>query len=190
MGYSVPLDARAAYLAGDVLQASALDWRSGDFPRWAPLPGGSVGVGNSSLRDAGQGLFARAPITKGSVLPPYQGFILSRADMTRAEYVKSDMNYVWCPRSSAFWLQETDAEEQPGLSALEPTFCVDSELSVRGNPARFVNGARTAAQCMQVNMEICELGDVAYFRTTRDIDPGSEMLIDYGPRYWSDFGGC
>mmetsp|Transcript_25481 Transcript_25481/g.73134 ORF Transcript_25481/g.73134 Transcript_25481/m.73134 type:complete len:290 (+) Transcript_25481:129-998(+) len=190
-GYAVPLDAEAAYLTGGgVLQARVLNWNSGNFPAWNPIPGAGTDVRNSSIQGAGQGLFAAAPIDRGSVLPPYQGLILNNADLTRVEYAGSEMNFVWCPRSRDVLSQGRDNDAEAGSYLLEPTFCVDGELLVQGNPARFVNGARTEAQCSDVNMEICELGNVAYFRTTKDIAPDSELFVNYGPRYWPDFKGC
>eukprot|EP00413_Alexandrium_margalefii_P022008 CAMPEP_0204574690 /NCGR_PEP_ID=MMETSP0661-20131031/40750_1 /ASSEMBLY_ACC=CAM_ASM_000606 /TAXON_ID=109239 /ORGANISM="Alexandrium margalefi, Strain AMGDE01CS-322" /LENGTH=267 /DNA_ID=CAMNT_0051583241 /DNA_START=108 /DNA_END=908 /DNA_ORIENTATION=+ len=184
MGYTVPLDAQTAYLeGGELLSAAVLQWRSGHFPSWNPVSNDSLEIKNSTLRDAGQGLFAASRLEKGSVLPPYQGLILTKADLTRVEYASSESNYVWCPQGSTFQSRESDLDVE-ALPDLTSTFCVDGELSMYGNPARFVNGARTAVQCLQVNMEICELGNVAYFRTTRDVAPGTELLVNYGRRYW------
>ena len=55
-----------------------------------------------------------------------------------------------------------------------------------------------------MNVQICEFGDVAYFRhipvllypcgkkdaevarTTKDIKKGTELITDYGSEYWED----
>lgn len=192
LGYTVPLDARTAYaLAGDAW-ADALGWSSASF--WHPILDDKVELRSSSISGVGTGLFARASLPSGAVLPPYQGLVLTIADLTRSEYSSSQGNYVWCPRSSQRLLEESNAageeEIELGPDALMPTFCVDGELASGRNPSPFVNAATTQSQCGLVNVEICELGDVAYFRTTRPVLPGTELVTDYGSRYWSDFPGC
>eukprot|EP00434_Breviolum_minutum_P006757 symbB.v1.2.005961.t1/scaffold344.1/size224651/3 len=96
------------------------------------------------------------------------------------DYVKDEGNYLWCSRDRA-------PDDQP----LQRSFCVDGKpMATSQNPARFVNGARSREQCQEVNLEICELGHIAYFRTLKSIDAETELLVDYGPGYWSDFAGC
>ena len=59
-------------------------------------------------------------------------------------------------------------------------------------------------QCKKVNVQICEFGDVAYFRhptlglmgvechehhafrTTADVKKGAELITDYGKEYWEE----
>lgn len=54
----------------------------------------------------------------------------------------------------------------------------------------------------EVNTEICQLGNVMYFRTTKEafwklkcggswqVQAGSELITDYGYGYWPDFESC
>ncbi|CAE7462176.1 Prmt7, partial [Symbiodinium sp. CCMP2456] len=175
-GYKTPLDAgEALEQGGEVLLSASLKWPRGDFPAWRPLEA-QLAVRNSTLPGAGQGLFAAEAIAAGVVLPPYQGLSLLFADLDRVEYSREVDNYVWCPR-------DRKLEGEPWL----PSFCVDGQRLQRGNPARFVNAARMANQCDDVNLEICELGRVAYFRTLRPVSAGTELIVDYGSSYWEDF---
>ncbi|CAE6932175.1 PRMT7 [Symbiodinium sp. CCMP2592] len=160
-GYETPLDAEEALeQGGEVLFSASLKWPRGDFPAWRPLEA-QLAVRNSTLPGAGRGLFAAEDIAAGVVLPPYQGLSLLFADLDRVEYSREVDNYVWCPR-------DRKLEGEPWL----PSFCVDGQRLQRGNPARFVNAARMAKQCDDVNLEICELGRVAYFRTLRPVSAG------------------
>eukprot|EP00438_Fugacium_kawagutii_P029891 Skav200708 [mRNA] locus=scaffold2650:62380:63053:- [translate_table: standard] len=114
------------------------------------------------------------------------------------------------------------------------TFCIDGREAAEKNPTRYINAARTPEslgsacaaccenaacisllrqrkprQCKKVNTQICEFGDVAYFRlrvdsfleathvashvslsrTTKDIKRGAELVTDYGSEYWEDREG-
>ena len=73
---------------------------------------------------AGRGLFALATLPIGTVLPPYSG--------QEVDLESGGGAYVWCPQ----------AFEGPSGP------CVDGlESSEEENPARLVNGAKSAEQC-------------------------------------------
>lgn len=191
-GYSLPASAATAYAAGGMSGwTSALDgWRSADIPRWDPVASEQIEIKDSKIVGAGKGLFARAPLPKWSVLPPYQGMQLSYLEVRRLRFTP-EMEYMWCPmKSAALIANMTDAELESKPLAAQPTYCVDGKPSVEGNPSRFVNAAAEVAQCAAVNVEICELGQVMYFRTTKPVPGGAELLTNYGPNYWEDFRGC
>lgn len=177
LGYRTPLDVNEALKQG-VLRAEALQWREASLPVWHPVADSQLEIRSSKI--AGLGLFAAEPLEATTLLPPYQGLSLLNADLNNLDYTQDEDNYVWCP-----------PDRRQSAGPMDPSFCVDGrEVASSDNPARFVNGARTLEQCKEVNLEICELGEVAYFRTLKAIPVGSELLVDYGPGYWSDFGGC
>merc|ERR1711862_12885 len=51
-------------------------------------------------------------------------------------------------------------------------------------PLRYVNGARTPSQKKQVNVKAKQLGEKVHFFTTKRVNVGDELLIDYGPQYF------
>mmetsp|Transcript_41248 Transcript_41248/g.110726 ORF Transcript_41248/g.110726 Transcript_41248/m.110726 type:complete len:86 (+) Transcript_41248:41-298(+) len=84
----------------------------------------------------------------------------------------------------------TQAELERGPAARDMAFCVDASGPGPDSPARFINGANALDQCGSVNVDICELGGVMYFRTRGEVAPGRELIADYGPSYWKGFRGC
>lgn len=188
-GYALPLDAQAAYKkAGGRGWPLALNWQA-TFPK---LPGvarvataESFQVSKSNIENAGDGLFTNTALPRGSVLPPYQGEVLNFAKGQKGGA------YVWCPVSAGLRMYfAEEGETETGGMAEEPSFCVDSAGTKEGNPARFVNGAGSKDECKEVNLEICEIGDIMYFRTSRDVPVGAELLTDYGDFYWSNNEPC
>lgn len=193
-GYRLPLDAPTAFsLAGELEWSKMLAWQSATLPAWSPVDSERLDVRNSSFPGAGFGLFAESSLGNGTIIAPYRGMVLTKADLVRAEYGRSWGNYVWCPSAYTAQMQDEDDDDDVKMSSsqwLAPTYCIDSELAAEENPARFINGARSQEQCASVNVEICELGQVAYMRTTRPVPRGAELIVNYGSRYWSDFSGC
>jgi len=185
-GYTLPMDAGGAYAKAGDNWASTLNWESAfqSLPAAKTVGVDSFRVGSSGLDGAGQGLFARGDLAEGAVLPPYQGRVLSFAEG------KGGGDYVWCPVSAGLKYFFEEEEATKGKLAKEPSYCVDATKATEGNPARFVNGAGRREECKQVNLEICQIGDVMYFRTTRPISAGTELITDYGDFYWSNNEPC
>mmetsp|Transcript_54106 Transcript_54106/g.168012 ORF Transcript_54106/g.168012 Transcript_54106/m.168012 type:complete len:356 (+) Transcript_54106:22-1089(+) len=189
-GYGVPLDAPAAVAKGGEAEwQDLLGWRSAKLHRWKPLRDEDVEVRDSIFEGAGQGLFALRRVPQWTVLPPYRGSLITRAALARRRYTPQ-MDYVWCPARRMPLMNMSDEALESGPGAGEPTYCVDSRDFLSRNPARYVNAARSQQQCKAVNVEICEFGQVAYYRTTQDIPVGTELLTEYGGSYWQDFEGC
>lgn len=184
-GYQVPLSlADAKAKAGTSRWPSALGWRSASMPRWRPAKDVELRAGASALEGAGQGLFATAALPKGTVMPPYQGPMLSYGQGQKGG------NYVYCPYTSREALRDIE-DKLPGAPALgDLSFCVDAKPAVEDNPSRLINAAATAAQCKEVNVEICEIGQVMYYRTTRPVPVGDELVTDYGSTYWGGLDSC
>eukprot|EP00929_Paragymnodinium_shiwhaense_P094715 TRINITY_DN55481_c0_g1_i1.p1 TRINITY_DN55481_c0_g1~~TRINITY_DN55481_c0_g1_i1.p1 ORF type:complete len:349 (-),score=23.16 TRINITY_DN55481_c0_g1_i1:378-1361(-) len=181
-GHGVPLDAASAYSAfGAMSWFLALSWRSAKMPRWSPVNNIDMVAGESSISGAGSGLFAAAELSAGDVLPPYMGTLLTFAEAKRGG------SYIWCPMDNGDALIDMTWEEATaGPRSSRMSFCVDAEPLVHGNPARLVNGVATKEQRRLANVEICEIGQVMYYRLTKDVPAGTELLTDYGT-YYTDF---
>ncbi|CAE8640649.1 unnamed protein product [Polarella glacialis] len=195
--WAVPRDASRARLdsvqqgKGEQYSAKDLLWEQTSLPRWRAENGSHLVVRASSFGEAaGKGLFASAALPKWSVLPPYLGKPMGTGDLLKVRATPA-MDYVWCAASEEPLLNLTDAQLQAVTEAgAATTFCVDSAKVSQNNPTRFINGAKDLKQCNNINVEICEFGKVAYFRTTRAVPAGAELVTDYGPSYWDDFRGC
>jgi len=186
-GYTLPIDARGAYAKAGKNWASELNWESAfqSLPSATKTAGiDSFDIRLSGLQGAGQGFFAKGDLPKGAVLPPYQGRVLSFAEG------QSGGDYVWCPVSAGLKYVLEEEAATKGALAKEPSYCIDSSKAKTGNPARYVNAAAQREQCAHVNVEICEIGDVMYFRATRPISAGTELVTDYGDFYWSNNETC
>lgn len=186
-GSRLPLDARGAYESAGQDWASALGWQVAfkELPAvTAVTTPGDFRVAASQLPKAGDGLYTTAALAKGAVLPPYQGRVLDFAEGNKGG------DYVWCPVSAGLQFYFQEEETTSGSLAREPSFCIDSSKTQSNNPARFVNGAGTKEECKAVNLEICQLGDVMYFRTTRPVPADTELITDYGDFYWSNGEPC
>lgn len=204
-GLAVPKDAAEAFEAAQASRIAAgsaageeelgdawraeLNWRTAELPRWRPALEEDLEVRNSTLPGAGRGLFAARALPKGTVLPPYGGQQLTYREVGLREFSEG-MTYTWCPlRNGAAMLEMSPQELIEGPKAQQLAYCVDSRIASEGNPARFVNGASSSDQCALVNVKMCELGQVGYFRTTRPVPAGTELITSYGADYWG-FEGC
>jgi len=121
----------------------------------------------SNIKGAGNGLFARVALASKYRLPvPYRGRRLDKNQVHRLR----DGSYL-------FFLKE--AASSGGCAG------IDARKVFKDNPLRYCNGARTPAQMKGVNVRASQRGKDIYFFTKRRIKAGEELLIDYGPQYWS-----
>eukprot|EP00057_Strongylocentrotus_purpuratus_P029171 XP_011683645.1 PREDICTED: zinc finger protein 708-like [Strongylocentrotus purpuratus] len=124
------------------------------------LPDG-LGVKQSSIPGAGQGIFATKFIPKGYRFGPYDGDIVD----LETGY---DSGYAW----------EICTEGKPH-------HYVDSNSEQTGNWMRYINCARNEGEQNLVAFQY--LGDI-YYRTFKPICPGRELLVYYGEQYAKDLG--
>ncbi|CAE7156559.1 unnamed protein product [Symbiodinium pilosum] len=61
---------------------------------------------------------------------------------------------------------------------------IDAKACRRGNPLRYVNGARTAAQRRSINTKLVWRRKQVHFVTTKRVPANSEFIVDYGAGYW------
>jgi len=142
----------------------------------------SIVIKPSELVGAGDGLFVTSQssgLPKGAVFGPYRG------DWLGAERLRvlakggpgtvAATAYLWCP---------DEVQERMNEGVWDPGSCIDASHLREGNPMRFINGARTPAQCGEVNVQFCQFGGLLYARTIRSVPAGSELLTDYGEYYF------
>lgn len=187
-GYALPITASRAYSkggkAGWSAQLNLQQPTLRSLPKWFPTSSSSLKVKNSTIEGAGQGLFAASALRAGSVLPAYQGEMLSFAEGK----ARIGSPYLWCPVFS-YAAIVGDGNWSTGEQGEDLSACVDAagQSSAKGNPVRYINGAASPEQCKRVNVEMCELGQVLYFRTTKTVAASAEFVADYGPEYWNGF---
>ena len=67
----------------------------------------------------------------------------------------------------------------------EPEYLIDGHHLATSNWLRFLNCSR---DCREENVEVMECYGKIYYTTTRDISPGTELLIYYGDHYARELG--
>jgi hypothetical protein len=118
-------------------------------------------VKTSTIPNAGKGLFATVDIPKRTKLGEYKGKRLSEQQFQRT----ADTSYVW------------------KVSARGKNVYVDARRKVVNNPLRYVNGAISKRQKKKVNVEMYQYGQKVFYRTTKKVPAGTELIIDYGDEY-------
>jgi SET domain-containing protein len=120
-----------------------------------------VEVRESVLPGAGKGLFARAFIPRGSRIVEYKGKITT-------------------------WKEVDDNDGNNGyIYYVKRNHVIDAA----GHPnamARYANDARGLQRVKGVsnNSEYVEEGLRVYIESRKDIQPGEEILVEYGKEYW------
>lgn len=193
----IPLDhesARRKSVAngdGEEGWANELKWKDSAMMRWKNMENPRFETSNSTLGDGSfEGLFTARGLEKYTVLPPYLGRPLGVEDLLKMRGTAA-MDYVFCPLQEQPLLNLTD-DQLKQVAAAKPTttFCVDGSTALERNPARYIKAARNKEECKRVNVQLCEFGNVGYFRTTKAVQGGSELIADFGPQYFEDFEGC
>merc|ERR1712146_66786 len=77
-------------------------------------------------------------------------------------------------------------EKQLRVGSKMQKLYVDARAIKHSNWTRYVNGAKTEDQQKLVNTECYQYGGKLWYRTTKEVLPGQELIIDYGDEYWSD----
>jgi len=120
----------------------------------------------------GLGAFAKSKIRAKTTLGEYKGKL-----MTKQEY--NDLDDSKC----CYIFQINKVVGKPNKRR---DFFIDARFKKHSNWTRFVNGAKSREQQKNVNIEAYQYGGKLFYRTTQDVNPGDELLVDYGSDYWSD----
>lgn len=117
-------------------------------------------IKQSTIKGAGLGVFAIQDIRKGTRLGEYCGKILSKEEYEDMQ--DNDRNYIF-------------EVHRPNQS----TFYIDGNCVLAK-----VNGVKTTRQKKRINVEAYQYAQCIYFRTTKEVPKGTELIIDYGNKYW------
>ena len=152
-----------------------------------PVPA-PLTVKPSSIPGAGLGVFTNQFIPKRVRVGPYEG---RRVDKLGLEDLK-DNAYAWevsarttllvCSKFSPFkegFLNSQIRHED------EVEGAIDASDPTHSNWLRFVNSARSEDE---QNMMAFQYQGEIYYRTFKDIYPGTELLVWYGDQYANDLG--
>jgi len=115
-------------------------------------------ITTSTIPNAGNGAFTNIFLPKRTVLGDYKGKHLSKDQYNRLR----DQSYVW------------------ELSSRHGPVYIDGKNPKLSNWLRFLNDSRDR----RVNIEPYQSHGKLYYRTLRNIKPGSELFISYGDGYW------
>jgi len=115
-------------------------------------------IDQSTIRDAGKGLFAKVNISPGDTIGPYTGIVLSDKEVDREPYVDSDY-VLWVCKDHNI------VGEGPGASYV-----------------RFINH-HDKPNCRFV---VSTRWKKARVEAIKRIRPGEEIFVDYGPYYWEE----
>lgn len=163
------LDGKGRQLQPQPQQDTRRPWRGTTrlelVPRWAV-------VRSSTLADAGLGLFAAQDLPAEFELGQYVGTI------HRGTVFTSVGAYTWeitpqrpSVQGEMMWIDG----EQHGSGLLHDT----------PNNLRYVNCAN---EDTDINTEMFQRGECVFYRTTREVKQGEELLMTYGPCYWAEEG--
>lgn len=121
-----------------------------------------VEVKKSEIENAGDGLFAKEFIEKGSYILPYDGVYMSNNTLEK----------IYGDNLAPFTLQVSD----------------DIYIDGKGFLAAKANDYRGSKRSSP-NAELASADDnlVAWIEAVEDINPGEEILIDYGEDYWKGY---
>jgi len=124
----------------------------------------------SNIPQAGFGAFARKHIPARTTLGEYKGKI-----MTKKEYEALDDN-------KCSYIFQINRKISNGKRR---DFFIDARFKKHSNWTRFVNGAKSKEQREGVNVEAYQYGGKLFYRTSTEVDPCEELLVDYGSDYWT-----
>ncbi len=118
-------------------------------------------VKKSVLPNAGKGLFAKTFIPKGTKIVEYKGKITTWKEVDHNEGKNGYIYYV------------------------KRNYVIDAG-NRKSALARYANDARGIARVTGItnNAEYIEESLKVYIKATKDIQPGSEILVEYGKEYW------
>ncbi|GAB4143132.1 MAG: hypothetical protein Fur0041_18240 [Bacteroidia bacterium] len=122
-------------------------------------------VKKSRIKGAGKGLFTTSRIRKGDVIVEYQG-----EKMTWAKAMKR---------------YKKDVHQARYLFFINKNNCVDAQFTLDAL-ARYANDANGPGKSngLKNNSEYKVIKGRPYIVATKNIGPGSEILVDYSGDYW------
>ena len=127
-----------------------------------------IAIKTSNIPGAGMGAFARTKISKGQRIGEYTGRLLDAESYDKL-------------RNKLYTFEV--AKKYRGRYY---TFYIDASNPKKSGLLRYVNGALGKQQRKAINVESYQYAEKIYYRATKNIKPGDEIIIDYGDNYWHD----
>lgn len=129
-----------------------------------------VEIKKSNIKKAGYGAFAKKFIKKGTRLSDYKGERIDSTNIHNYELSK---------------LETSDYRMIVG--DFPNTIIIDSQDAFidKTNWTRFVNSTKSINDA-SLNMYSYQYNKKIYFKSLRDINPGEELLIYYGCKFWKN----
>jgi len=146
-----------------------------DVPKYIPS---FLNIGYSKIPNAGLGIFANARINKGTFLGNYMGEISDDANNIRSDYIFTSKN-----RIKSFSIDGTNIETSNYTRFINcAAIGTENVVAVRHRDA---TGASVYVK--QDGKQI-DIDGYIFFFAARDIEPGEELLFDYGVGYRTKLG--
>lgn len=120
-------------------------------------------ISKSSICGAGLGVFAAAPIRKGTIVSNYEGQIRKEEDCFQKEL--SQNRFLW------------------DLTGLCKGFVVDSSDPTKSNFARYINHNKRERRNLIALGHMPKGRPTVSFIATRDLQMREELFVDYGEEY-------
>merc|ERR1719281_499888 len=133
---------------------------------------GKVEIRPSNIPCAGFGAFAVVSLPEGFKLGEYRGRVLTQKQYENLPDREHRDAYVF--------------EKAIRTGTKTKWFYVDAYFKKDSSWCRYVNGAKSAEQKKTVNVECYQYAGKLLYRTTKEVLPGEELIIDYGDEYWTD----
>jgi len=155
-----------------------------------PLPDSSFEVRESTIPNAGMGLFAGETLPPNRYLFAYEGERLSNEDAYFARYPDGQGRYVavideqfpLLPLVSL--IPDEMSESRDILRRLsEPTY-IDGIHPSKSNLARYMNSNSIDPNIRWTKQRFGKQAGTMHFYTMDRVDVGDEILFDYGSNYW------
>jgi len=124
------------------------------------LQPGEYTIKQSTIKKAGKGAFTNVYLPAGTTIGNYHGKKLSKKQYDKLPEEKTD--YLW------------------ELSSPSGTFYIDAKQKKHGNWLRYLNDSKDS----RINIEPYQYNKKLYYRTTKNIKPGTELFVSYGDEYW------
>ena len=125
-----------------------------------------ISIKKSNIVSAGLGVFAYHDLRKGLTIGEYKGKVINKQEFEKLK----DTRYIF--------------EVNKKINTTYKLFYIDATKVKNSNWLRYVNGAKTREQKKKVNLYAYQYKEKVYYKTTKAIKKGEELLIDYGDSYW------